>query len=98
MRVARSCSTLRKLCCPPSAAAVTYALRPLHGKDQLPLRAGAVLGRRKMAKHFALSSTDTSFAFTRNTAAIAREAALDGGGTRTPWRAHITDPTNRLIF
>lgn len=60
------------------AAAVTRPLRPLRGKDQIALRAGAVLGRRKMAKHFVLSITDTSFAFTRNTAAIAREAALDG--------------------
>ena len=46
--------------------------------DKIVLRAGAVLGRRKMAKHFALTITDTSFAFTRNTEAIAREAALDG--------------------
>jgi hypothetical protein len=41
----------------------------------------AVLGRRKMAKHFELTITtitDSSFGFVRNTAAIAREAALDG--------------------
>lgn len=60
------------------AAAVTRSLRPLRGKDQIALRAGAVLGRRKVAKHFCLTITDTSFAFTRNTAAIVREAALDG--------------------
>ena len=60
------------------AAAVTRPLRPLHGKDQIALRASAVLGRRKVAKHFCVTITDTSFAFTRNTAAIVREAALDG--------------------
>jgi len=59
-------------------AAVTRPLRPLRGKDKIALRAGAVLGRRKMAKHFSLTITDTGFAFTRNTAGIAREAALDG--------------------
>jgi len=59
-------------------AAVTRPLRPLRGKDKIALKAGAVLGRRKMAKHFSLTITDTSFAFTRNTAAIASEAALDG--------------------
>ena len=57
---------------------MTRPLRPLRGKDKIALRAGAVLGRRKMAKHFSLTITDTSFAFTRNTEAIAREAALDG--------------------
>jgi hypothetical protein len=60
------------------AAAVTRPLRPLRGKDKIALSASAVLGRRKMAKHFSLTMTETSFAFTRNTAAIAREAALDG--------------------
>src|SRR6266436_6148195 len=60
------------------AAAVTRPLRALRGIDKIALRAGAVLGRRKMAKHFALTITDTTFAFTRNTAAITREAALDG--------------------
>jgi len=60
------------------AAAVTRPRRPLRGKDKIALKAGAVLGRRKMAKHFELTITDTALTFTRNTAAIAREAALDG--------------------
>jgi hypothetical protein len=59
-------------------AAVTRPVRPLRGKDKIALRAGTVLRRRKMAKHFALTITDTSFTVTRNSAAIAREAALDG--------------------
>lgn len=60
------------------AAAVTRSRQPLRGKDKIALKAGGVLGRRKMAKHFELTITDTAFAFTRNIAAIAREAALDG--------------------
>jgi hypothetical protein len=60
------------------AAAATRPLRPLRGKDKIALRAGAVLGRRKVAKHFELTITEASLAFTRNRTAIAREAALDG--------------------
>ena len=59
----------------------TAAMReknPLRGKDKIGLRVGAVLGRRKMAKHFELAITDTSFSFARNQATIIREAALDG--------------------
>ena len=39
---------------------------------------GAVIGKRNMAKHFAIEIADTTFAFARKTAAIAAEAALDG--------------------
>ena len=41
------------------------------------VKAGDVLGRHKMVKYFVRTVTDTSFAFTRKTAAIAREAAPD---------------------
>jgi len=51
---------------------------PLRGKDKIGLKAGAVLGRRKMAKHFTLTIADASFSFTRNEASIQKEAALDG--------------------
>jgi hypothetical protein len=37
-----------------------------------------VLDRHKVAKHFDLTITDTSFRFVRRTTAIAAEAALDG--------------------
>ena len=37
-----------------------------------------MLNRHKMAKHFELTITDDAFRFSRNTAAIAAEAALDG--------------------
>jgi hypothetical protein len=59
-------------------AAVARQRKPLRGTDKIALRAGPVLARRKMAKHFELTITDTSFAFTRNATSIAREAALDG--------------------
>jgi hypothetical protein len=51
---------------------------PPRGKDKIGLKVGAVINRRHMAKHFELDITDTSFAFSRKTEAIAAEAALDG--------------------
>jgi hypothetical protein len=59
-------------------AAVTRANKPLQGRDKIGLRVGGVLGRRKMAKHFQLTIEDAAFSFARDTASIAREAALDG--------------------
>ncbi|MGH7015405.1 MAG: IS1634 family transposase [Stellaceae bacterium] len=59
-------------------AAVTRTRNPLHGQDKIGLRVGAVLGRRKMAKHFQITIADAAFSFQRDEAAIAREAALDG--------------------
>ena len=52
--------------------------RRLHGKDRLGLRAGRVLHRFKMGKHFQLEITDDGFSYGRKQAAIAAEAALDG--------------------
>jgi hypothetical protein len=59
-------------------AAATRARNPLRGEAEIALKVGAVLGRRKVAKHFRLTITDTAFEFMRDEAAIAREAALDG--------------------
>ncbi len=59
-------------------ARVERGRAPLHGKDKIGLKAGAVLGRKKMAKHFELTIADASFSFTRNEASIQKEAALDG--------------------
>src|SRR5271157_1866519 len=59
-------------------ASVRRQRAPLRGADNIGLRAGAVLGKRKMAKHFELTITDTSFSFVRNEASIQKEAALDG--------------------
>jgi hypothetical protein len=59
-------------------ARVTRAKNPLRGAAAIGRAVGAVLGKRKMAKHFALSITDDAFGFTRKTAAIAEEARFDG--------------------
>jgi hypothetical protein len=62
----------------PIAAATCRASRPLRGKDKIALRVGKVINHYKMAKHFTIEITEDSFTFTRNTDAIAAEAALDG--------------------
>jgi len=60
------------------AAAVQRERRPLRGKDKIALRADRVLRRRKVAKHFTIAITDTSFSYAPNPDSIAAEAALDG--------------------
>ena len=62
----------------PIAAAVRRKREPLRGRAEIGLAVGAVIDRHKMAKHFVLAITDTSFSFTRKSAEIAAEAALDG--------------------
>jgi Transposase DDE domain len=57
---------------------VRRARSPLTGTAAIGQAVGAVLGRRKMAKHFRLSITDDELAFEREEAAIAAEAQLDG--------------------
>jgi hypothetical protein len=52
--------------------------KPLRGAAEIGQAVGAVLGKRKMAKHFTINITDEAFGFAQNQAAIAAEAALDG--------------------
>jgi hypothetical protein len=52
--------------------------RPLRGAAAIGEAVGAVLNRKKMAKHFIRSITDDDFTFARNDAAIAAEVKLDG--------------------
>jgi hypothetical protein len=47
-------------------------------RGEIGLKVGAVIGKYKMAKHFALTITDTDFAFSRKHDDIAAEARLDG--------------------
>lgn len=54
------------------------ARQPLRGADKIGQAVGAVLGRRKVAKHFRITITDDALDFARDAAAIAAEAALDG--------------------
>lgn len=51
---------------------------PLRGRAEIGLAAGAVIDAHKMGKHFALSIGDDSFAYSRKSDSIAREARLDG--------------------
>jgi hypothetical protein len=52
--------------------------RPLRGAAAIGEAVGAVLNRKKMAKHFTRTITDDEFTFARNDATIAAEANLDG--------------------
>ncbi len=58
--------------------AVARKRNPLRGAAEIGLAAGAVINTHKMAKHFDLAITDTSFGFARKAEAIAAEAATDG--------------------
>ena len=59
-------------------AATKRRQRPLRGKQYIGLRAGQVLNRYKMGKHFQLRIEDDSFHYQRKTATIEREQSLDG--------------------
>ena len=51
--------------------------RPM-GQTDIALKAGRIVNRFKVAKHFELSIADGVFTFTRNTASIEQESQLDG--------------------
>lgn len=51
---------------------------PLIGEKAIGLRVGKVINTHKMAKHFDLTITETSFTYTRSESRIREEAALDG--------------------
>jgi transposase len=50
----------------------------LLGADRIGLAVGPALKRYHVKKHFQIEITDTTFTYTRDTAGIAAEAALDG--------------------
>src|ERR1019366_6596364 len=50
----------------------------LGGAGKIGVRVGKVIGRYKMAKHYKLDITETTFAFSRDQDQITAEAALDG--------------------
>ena len=60
------------------AAATRRLVRPLRGKAEIGLAVGAVVNNHKVAKHFELTITETSFSYRRRADSIAREARLDG--------------------
>jgi len=57
---------------------VRRARAPLKGAGEIGQAVGAVLGRRKVGKHFRIEIADDDLSFTRDARAIAAEAALDG--------------------
>jgi hypothetical protein len=59
-------------------ARVARDKNPLRGAAEIGKVGGAVLGKRKMAKHFELTITDNVFSFTHKAEAIAEEARFDG--------------------
>jgi hypothetical protein len=59
-------------------ARVAREKNPLRGAAEIGKAVGAVLGKRKMAKHFELTIADDAFSFTRRAGAIADEARFDG--------------------
>jgi transposase len=60
------------------AAATQRSKRPLRGKQNIGLRAGKILNRYKMGKHFQLLIEEDRFHYERKTANIEREQNLDG--------------------
>jgi len=60
------------------AAATQRVRRPLRGKQNIGVRAGKILNRYKMGKHFLLRIEEDSFHYERKTANIEREQNLDG--------------------
>ncbi|MBK5292994.1 MAG: IS1634 family transposase, partial [Acidobacteriia bacterium] len=60
------------------AAATKRPKRPLRGKQNIGVRAGKILNRYKMGKHFQLRIEEDSFHYERKVANIEREQSLDG--------------------
>jgi len=60
------------------AVATRRQKRPLRGKQNIGLRAGKILNRYKMGKHFELRIEEDAFHYERKTANIEREQSLDG--------------------
>ena len=60
------------------AKAVSRKNKPLRGADRIGPAVGKVFDHHRMAKHFRLSITDDSLAFSRNTETIEAESRLDG--------------------
>ena len=62
----------------PIVAAASREKRRLKGADKIGVRAGKVVGKYKMAKHFELDIEEDSFGYRLKPESIAAEAALDG--------------------
>jgi hypothetical protein len=58
--------------------ATTRDKRALKGADQIGLRVGRVLNSKGVGKYFNIAITETSFSYSLNEVAIAKDSALDG--------------------
>lgn len=75
------------------AIAARVSTGGLSGQDHIGVAVGKVVNKYKMAKHFHLHITDNTFSFTRHSAKIDAEAALDGIYViRTSVTADTLDP------
>ena len=78
---------------PIVAAASREKRRQLKGADKIGVRAGKVVGKYKMAKHFELDIEEDSFGYRRKPESIAAEAALDACTSCAPaWRRRDSTP------
>lgn len=62
----------------PIRTATRRRQNPLRGEQEIALRVGKVTNKHKMAKHFELTITETSFSFARREQQIQAEASMDG--------------------
>jgi hypothetical protein len=62
-------------------SAVLRAKAPVRGAARIGVRVGRVIGNHKMAKHFDLQISNTTFSYSRRSENIARVAAPDGDFT-----------------
>jgi hypothetical protein len=75
---------------------VQRAKNPLRGAGEIGKAVGAVIGKRKMAKHFETDIKDHSCSFTRKAEAVAEQAKLDGIYVCAPaWRPSRPMPPRR---
>jgi len=73
------------------ARAVARRKKKLMTQSEIGIKAGKVLGRYKVGKHFMLKIGEGTFTWTRRAEAIEREAALDG-----IYVIRVTEPKERL--
>jgi len=81
----------------PIAKATRRKRKPLRGKKDIALRAGKVINKYKVGKHFKLTITYANFKYERKEERIKAEAALDGFYVvRTSVTAECITPENAV--
>ena len=81
----------------PITAATRRKRNPLRGKKDIALRAGKIINKYKVGKHFKLTITYANFKYERKEEQIRAEAALDGFYVvRTSVTAECISPENAV--